>query len=80
MPIFIQLVVSQFEFIKGDDLLHPLGPLGGAVRVDVDPGGRVGVGLPGHHPAAGMECISVINKSRIVQNFERDGESERQIH
>ena len=62
MPILIQLVVGEFEFVKGDDLLHPLGPLGGAVGVNVDPGGRVGVGLPGHHPAAGVECISVIEE------------------
>ena len=39
MAVVVQLVVGEFELVEGDDLLHPLGPLGRAVGVDVDPGG-----------------------------------------
>ena len=39
MAVVVQLVVGEFELVEGDDLLHPLGSLGGAVGVDVDPGG-----------------------------------------
>ena len=65
MAVVVQLVVGELELVKGDHLLHPLGAFSGTVGVDVDPGGRVGVGLSSHHPAAGVECISVIGKFRL---------------
>ena len=62
MPVLIQLVVGEFEFIKADHLLHPLSSLGRRVRVNMDPWRRVGVSLARHHPAAGVECIpDIIN-------------------
>ena len=66
MSVLVQLIVGEFELIEGDDLLHPLGPLGGGVGVDVDPGRRVGVCLAGHHPAGGVECISIMAEIRTV--------------
>ena len=59
MAVLIQLIVGELELVEGDHLLHPLGPLGRGVWVDVDPRGRVGVSLACHHPAGGVECISV---------------------
>ena len=50
MSVLIQLIVGEFELVEGDNLFHPLGPLGRGVRMDVDPRGGVGVGLTGHHP------------------------------
>ena len=59
MTILVQLVVGEFEFIKADHLLHPLSSLCWRVRVNMDPWRRVGVSLACHHPAGGVECISV---------------------
>ena len=50
--MFIRDVVCEFEFVEGDDLLHPLLPGGGTVGVDVHPLGHLGVRLPGHDPPA----------------------------
>ena len=57
MAVLIQLIVGELELVEGDDLLHPLGALGGGVRVDVDAGRGVGVSLARHHPAARVECV-----------------------
>ena len=45
-------VVGELELVEGDDLLHPLLPGGGTVRVDVHPLGHLRVRLPRHHPFA----------------------------
>ncbi len=45
-------VVGQLELVEGDNLLHPLLPGGGTVRVDVHPLGHLGVRLPSHNPPA----------------------------
>ena len=57
MAVLIQLIVGELELVEGDDLLHPLGALGGGVWVDVDAGRGVGVSLARHHPAARVECV-----------------------
>lgn len=50
MPLIVQLVVGEFEFIEADHLPHPGVPGGQGVGVDVNPGGDGRVGVPGHHP------------------------------
>lgn len=57
VAVFIQQVVGQLELVEGDDLLHPLGPLGRRVRVVVDTARRGGVCLPGHQPGRAVEGI-----------------------
>lgn len=46
----VQVVVGQFQLLEGDQLPHPVRPGGWRVRVDVEPAGHGGLGLPGHRP------------------------------
>lgn len=46
----VQVVVGQFQLLEGDQLPHPVRPSGGRVRVNVEPPGHGGLGLPGHRP------------------------------
>jgi len=57
VAVVIQQVVGEFEFVEGDDLLHPLRALGGGVRVVVDPPGGRGVSLTGDQPRGAVERI-----------------------
>ncbi|TNN76352.1 hypothetical protein EYF80_013431 [Liparis tanakae] len=57
MAVVVQQVVGEFEFIEGDDLLHPLGAFGRRVRVVVHPARRGGVSFTGHQPRRAMEGI-----------------------
>ena len=50
--MLVRDVVGEFEFVKGDDLLHPLLSRGRTVRVDVHPLGHLGVGLARYDPTA----------------------------
>ena len=59
MSVIVQLVVGKLELVEADHLLHPLGALGGGVGVHVDAGRRVGVRLPRHHPARGVEGVPI---------------------
>ena len=58
--MFVRYVVGQLEFVEGDCLVHPLLPGGGTVGVDVHPLGHLGVRLPGNHPVAVVELVSVV--------------------
>ena len=53
--MLVRKVVGELEFMEGDDLLHPLLPGGGAVRVDVHPLRHLSIGLSGHYPSAEQE-------------------------
>lgn len=57
MAVVVQQVVGQFEFIKGDDLLHPLGAFGRRVRVVVDPARRGGVSFTRNQPRRAVEGV-----------------------
>lgn len=57
MSVVIQQVVGEFQFIKRDDLLHPLRAFGRRVRVVVDPARRGGVRLTGDQPRRAVEGI-----------------------
>ena len=65
--MLVRKVVGELEFMKGDDLLHPLLPGGGAVRMDVHPLRHLGVRLPGHYPSAVVELVSKIVGGHNVQ-------------
>lgn len=55
-------VVGQFEFVEGDDLLHPVGPQCWAVWMHVDPRRCVGVGLPRHYPTGAANNAEMENE------------------
>ena len=57
MAIVVHEVVGEFEFVKGDNLFHPLGSLGGGVRVDVDTTGHMRVSLTGYNPTTAVERV-----------------------
>lgn len=59
VAVVVQQVVGQFEFIEGDDLLHPLGAFGRRVRVVVDSARRGGVSFTGHQPRRAVEGVPV---------------------
>ena len=50
--MFVGYVVGEFEFVEGDNFLHPLFPSGGAVGVNVHPLGHLRVRIASHHPLA----------------------------
>ena len=55
ISLFIRYIVGELEFMEGDDLLHPLLPGGGAVRVDVHPLRHLSICLSSHYPTAEQE-------------------------
>lgn len=57
VAVVVQQVVGEFEFIKRDDLLHPLGAFGRRVRVIVDPARRGGVSFTGNQPRGAVEGV-----------------------
>ena len=59
MPVVVHQIIGKLQFIKGHDLLHPLGSLGGGVGVDMDPPRHVGIRLSRHHPARAVEGVAV---------------------
>lgn len=46
----VQVVVGEFELLKGDELAAPMRPGGGRVRMDVEPPGHRGLCLPRYRP------------------------------
>ena len=60
-------VIGQLELVEGDNLLHPLLPGGGTVRVDVHPLGHLGVRLPGYNPPAVVELVAEVVRGHNVQ-------------
>lgn len=67
MAIVVQQIVCQFQFVKGDDLLHPLGAFGWGVRVVVYPpwGGRVSFAC--YQPRGAVEGVPV---TFVVHRYE----------
>lgn len=57
MAVVVQQVVGEFEFVEGDDLLHPLGAFSRRVRVVVHPARRGGVRLARHQPRRAVEGV-----------------------
>lgn len=69
MAVVVQQVVGEFEFIEGDDLLHPLGAFGRRVRVVVHPARRGGVSFTGHQPRRAVEGIPEGKASPLDSRF-----------
>lgn len=57
VAVVVQQVVGEFEFIEGDNLLHPLGAFGRRVRVIVDSARRGGVSFTGNQPRRAVEGV-----------------------
>lgn len=62
VSVVVQQVVGEFEFVEGDDLLHPLRAFGRRVRVVVDPTRGGGVGFTRHQPRRTVESVSEKNR------------------
>lgn len=54
MSIFVQLVIGELQFVKGHDLLHPIGADGWRVGMHMNPGRGNGIRLASHHPAGAV--------------------------
>ena len=52
--MFVGYVVGEFEFMEGDNFLHPLFPSCGTVGMNVHPLGHLRVSLASHDPSAEM--------------------------
>ena len=50
--MFVGYVVGEFEFVEGDNFLHPLFPSCGTVGMNVHPLGHLRVSLARHDPSA----------------------------
>ena len=50
--MLVRDVVGEFEFVEGDNFLHPGLAGGGTVRVDVHSLRHLRIRLPGHYPPA----------------------------
>lgn len=61
MSVFVVLIVGQLEFVKGDDLFHPLGTLGSRVWVHVNPARQINV------------CLYKCNKPRDLNKINNNG-------
>lgn len=59
MTIIVQLIVGEFEFVKGDHLAHPLTALGRRILVDVHSRRTARITFARHQPAGGGERVSV---------------------
>ena len=60
--VLVRDVVGQFEFVEGDDFLHPLLARRRTVRMDVHPLRHLGIRFAGHHPAAAIESKLINNE------------------
>lgn len=50
MAVLVQCVVGELELEEGDRLLHPVGPRGRRVGVEVGPAWRLGLRFSCHLP------------------------------
>ena len=55
MSIIIHLIVRQFDFVEGDDLLHPVAASGRRVGVNVDAGRSDWVRFSCHNPRRAVD-------------------------
>lgn len=54
----VQVVVGEFKLLERDKLAAPVRTGGRRVRVDVEPPGHGGLGLPRHRPIHGRESAT----------------------
>ena len=59
MSVIIHLMVGQLQLVETNNLLHPVCASGRRIWVNMDPGRRGRVCLPGHDPVGGVEGITV---------------------
>lgn len=60
MSIFVQLIVGEFQFVKGHYLFHPIGAGSRWVGMHVDPGRGDGIRLASHHPTGAKKNNIII--------------------
>lgn len=66
--VLVRDVVSELQFVKGDDFGHPLFAGGRAVRVDVHSLWHFRVSLAGYHPPGIMEFVpTIVSRHNIHQ-------------
>ena len=65
--MLVRQIVGQLQLVEGDNLLHPLLPRGGAVRVDVHSLRHLGVRLARHDPPAVVELVAKVVGGHHVQ-------------
>ena len=65
--VFVGYVVGEFEFVEGDNFLHPLFSSCGTVGVNVHPLGHLRVRLARHDPSAVVELVAKVVSSHHVQ-------------
>ena len=65
--MFVGYVVGEFEFVEGDNFLHPLFSSCGTVGVNVHPLGHLRVRLASHDPSAVVELVAKVVSSHHVQ-------------
>ena len=58
--VLVGNVVGELEFVKGDELLHPLFSGGRGIRVDVHSFRHLGVGFAGDDPPTVVELVPVV--------------------
>ena len=56
--MLVRQIVGQLQLVEGDNLLHPLLPRGGAVRVDVHSLRHLGVRLARNQPSTEIKALS----------------------
>ena len=59
MSVIVQLVIGELELVEGHNLLHPLSSFSRRVWMNMYPGRRIRIRFPRHHPARGVEGVSV---------------------
>lgn len=69
----VQVVVGEFKLLERDELAAPVRTGGGRVRVDVEPPGHGGLGLPRHRPIHSREVQHVRAQThtspRVILSF-----------
>lgn len=68
VAVVVQQVVGEFEFVEGDDLLHPLRAFGRRVRVIVHPARRGGVRLAGDQPRRAVESVPSGHRKHVIRH------------
>lgn len=65
--VLVRDVVGQFQFVEGNDFLHPLLARCWTVGMNVHSLGHFGIGFAGHHPTTVVEFVSVVVCGHNVQ-------------
>ena len=65
--MFVRYVVCKFEFMKGDNFLHPLFSSCRTVRMNVHPLGHLRVSFASNNPSAVVELVSKVIRCNYVQ-------------